>query len=67
MDPMGPILDRMGLTNPTPILDPKGPTQNRKNQKKIADLAFGSEVMNKREVLLSNELTQIKPRGPNQH
>ena len=60
MDPMGPILERMGLTNPTPILDPKGPTPKpKKIKKKSADLAFVSEVMKKREVLLSNELTQI--------
>ena len=59
MDSMGQILKRMGLTNPTPILDPKEPTPKPKKPKKIADLAFVSEVMKKREVLLSNELTQI--------
>jgi len=49
MDPMGSILDRMGLTNPKPILDTKGPTSKPKKSKKNPQTWY----------LAANELTQI--------
>jgi len=46
---MGSILDRMGLTNPKPILDTKGPTSKPKKSKKNPQTWY----------LAANELTQI--------